>query len=139
MLDIAGRFQIPDEELTWRFVRAGGPGGQNVNKVASKAELRWRLQDNVTLPEDVKARLRTLERRRITNEGELLITSQRTRDQDRNRQDCLDKLTAMVLKAAERPTPRRATRPTASSRRARLRDKKVQATRKQLRRPPSEE
>src|SRR5262249_37901917 len=91
-MEINDRLRIPDEEFAWSFVRAGGPGGQNVNKVASKGVLRWDLAASPSVPEDVKSRLRTLLRRRITGEGELVLCSQRHRDQQRNRQDCLDKL-----------------------------------------------
>ena len=87
MLHVTHRLQIPESEFAWSFVRASGPGGQNVNKVASKAVLRWDVAHSPSLPEEVKARLRTLQRRRITGEGELVLSSQRYRDQDRNRQD----------------------------------------------------
>src|SRR5262249_23858929 len=84
VIAINEQVSVPDEELSWSFVRSGGPGGQNVNKVASKAVLRWRLADNRTLPEEARARLVGQQRRRITTEGELIITSQAHRDQDRN-------------------------------------------------------
>src|SRR5438552_1198077 len=116
MLTVNAEIQIPDDELHWSFVRSGGPGGQNVNKVASKAVLRWDLAASPGVPEAVKARLRTLQRRRITNDGELIVTSQRWRDQDRNRQDCLDKLREMLLEASAVPQPRRATKATRGSR-----------------------
>src|ERR1700739_3839094 len=109
MLEINDRLGIPEEEFQWTFVRSGGPGGQNVNKVASKAVLRWDLANSPSLPEDVKVRLRTLQRRGGTGEGELVLSSQRYRDQDRNRQDCLEKLREMILAAAARPRPRKAT------------------------------
>src|SRR5215472_10503959 len=111
MLDINDRIRIPEEEFSWSFVRSGGPGGQNVNKVASKAVLRWNLAASPSIPEPVKNRLRTLQRRRVTREGELVLSSQRYRDQGRNVEDCLDKLREMVLAATHVPKPRRATRP----------------------------
>jgi ribosome-associated protein len=80
MLEINAQLRIPDGELQWTFVRSGGPGGQNVNKVASKAVLRWNLASSPSLPEDIKTRLSILQRNRITTEGELIITSQRYRD-----------------------------------------------------------
>src|SRR5262249_26179800 len=108
-LEINERLAIPDAELTFTFARSGGPGGQNVNKVSSKAVLRWDLAANTSLPEEVKARLRGQERRRVTTEGELVITSQTYRDQERNKQECLDRLVEMVRRALLVPKPRKAT------------------------------
>jgi ribosome-associated protein len=102
MLEINAHLRIPDEEFEWSYVRSGGPGGQNVNKVASKAVLRWNVAGSPSLPADVKARLRAGQANRITAAGELVLTSQRYRDQERNRQDCLDKLREMVARAAAR-------------------------------------
>jgi ribosome-associated protein len=136
MLEITDRLRIPESEFHWTFVRSGGPGGQNVNKVASKAVLRWDLAGSPSVPEGVKARLRTLQRRRITGEGELVVNSQRYRDQERNRQDCLDKLRAMLQEAATPPRPRRATKPSRGSQEARLRGKRRRAATKAERRPP---
>jgi ribosome-associated protein len=130
---------VPDDELSWSFVRSGGPGGQNVNKVASKAVLRWRLADNTTLPEEARARLAGQQRRRITTEGELIITSQAHRDQDRNREECLDKLRAMVVAALTAPKPRKATRPTRGSKRRRLAEKRHRSAAKEARKGPVEE
>src|SRR5262245_58767093 len=110
MFTVSEQIQIPDEELHWSFVRSGGPGGQNVNKVASKAVLRWDLERSAGVPDAVKTRLRTLERRRITNDGELIVTSQRWRDQERNRQDCLEKLRELLLEASVLPRTRKATK-----------------------------
>src|SRR5438445_12419898 len=103
MVEVNEQIRIPESELEWSFVRSGGPGGQNVNKVASKAVLRWDLAGSPSVPEEVKARLRTLQRRRVTTEGVLVLNSQRFRDQDKNRQDCLDKLREMLLQAAVAP------------------------------------
>ena len=83
-MEINQRFEIPDDELTWSFARSGGPGGQNVNKVASKAVLRWNVERNTTIPADVRARLRARHHRRITVEGDLVLSSERYRDQARN-------------------------------------------------------
>jgi ribosome-associated protein len=124
MLGINERIHIPDDEFTWTFARSGGPGGQNVNKVASKAVLHWNVAESISLPAHVKTRLRTLQRRRFTKEGVLVLVSQRYRDQERNRQDCLEKLQVMVREATIIPRARRATRPTRGSREARLHAKK---------------
>lgn len=139
MLEINAHLRIPDDEFEWTYVRSGGPGGQNVNKVASKAVLRWDVAGSPSLPDDVKARLRARQANRITAEGELVLTSQRYRDQERNRQDCLDKLREMVARAAARPKVRRKTKPTRGSQEARLRTKKRRAATKAGRRRGADE
>jgi ribosome-associated protein len=133
MLQINSDLQIPEEEFQWSYSRSGGPGGQNVNKVASKAELRWNVLHTPSLPQDVKARLCTQLGRRITTEGELVLTSQRFRDQGSNREDCLEKLRAMILQAATPPRPRKKTRPSRASQRRRLEAKKRRAATKKAR------
>jgi ribosome-associated protein len=135
----AGPLTIADDELTWTFARSGGPGGQNVNKVASKAVLRWNLAGSRSAPEEVKARLRTLQRRRLTTEGELVLSSQRFRDQERNRADCLEKLRQLLIEAQARPKPRKATRPSRSAQERRLIAKRRRAVRKAQRRQPAED
>lgn len=139
MLEVNPHLRVPETEFEWSYVRSGGPGGQNVNKVASKAVLRWHLSASPSLPADVKARLRAREANRITTEGELVLTSQRFRDQERNRQDCLDKLREMIARAAARPKVRRKTKPTRGSQEARLRAKKRRAGTKAGRRGGHEE
>jgi ribosome-associated protein len=134
VLTITETIGIADEEISWTFARSGGPGGQNVNKVASKAILRWKPADNQSIPEEAKARLLGQQRRRITNEGELLIQGQRYRDQERNKEDCLERLREMILAALEAPIPRKATKPTRGSKRRRLQAKKEQSEKKQRRR-----
>jgi ribosome-associated protein len=134
MLHVNHDIQIPDEELHFSFARSGGPGGQNVNKVASKAVLRWSLAANASVPEHVKTRLRSLHGNRITAEGEIVIQSQRYRDQERNRQDCLDKLREFILQASALPKTRHATKPTRGSRERRLQAKKHRTARKTARR-----
>src|SRR6266480_7659794 len=99
MLEINAQLRIPDSELQWSFVRSGGPGGQNVNKVASKAVLRWNVKATAALPEDVKERFLTQQHRRITTEGDLVLNSQRFRDQEKNKSDCLEKVRQLVLQA----------------------------------------
>ena len=134
MLPITDSIAISLEELTWQYARSGGPGGQNVNKVASKAVLRWAMAVSPSVPADVKERLKTAHPAHITNDGEFLITSQTYRDQERNREACLEKLTAMLRKAAIPPMPRKKTKPSKSSNRRRLADKKHNADRKTQRR-----
>jgi ribosome-associated protein len=138
MLEVNDRIRIPDGEFRWTFVRSGGPGGQNVNKVASKAVLRWDIANSPSLPDDVKARFRVQQHRRITGEGELVVSSQRYRDQDRNRQDCLDKLREWVLQATTVPKPRKKTRPSRGSKERRLAAKRHRSTRKEDRKVPRE-
>jgi len=139
MLEVNDRIRIPDAELHWTFVRSGGPGGQNVNKVASKAVLRWDLAGSPAVPEDIKIRFRTLQRRRITTEGELVLSSQRYRDQERNRQDCLEKLRELLLQAAARPRVRKPTRPSRGSKARRVEMKRRRSATKTRRRRPAEE
>jgi ribosome-associated protein len=138
-MDITEAIQIPDVELNFTFARSGGPGGQNVNKVASKATLRWSVDANTSLPADVKDRLRARQRRRLTNEGELIIQGQRFRDQARNIEDCRARLRAMVLDALSAPKARRATKPSRGSKFRRLAAKRRQAERKAGRRTPAGE
>ncbi len=139
MLEVTERLSIPEDEWTWTYARSGGPGGQNVNKVASKAVLRWAMATSPSVPPEVKARLATTHPAHTTLEGEFLVTSQRYRDQERNRADCLEKLAAMVRRAATPPTVRKATKPTKGAKRRRLADKKHNADRKADRRGPAGE
>jgi ribosome-associated protein len=120
---------LPASELRWTAVRASGPGGQNVNKVSSKVELRFDFANTTALPGFARARLRMLAGTKLGATGELLITSQKTRDQAKNLADARDK-----LKALERPTPRRPTLPGRSQKRARLADKRHQGDKKAARR-----
>src|SRR5882757_1533960 len=103
IMEINDRLRIPDEEFAWSFVRSGGPGGQNVNKVASKAVLRWDLAASPSISDDVKERFRTANPSRVTTEGEVVISSERTRSQPMNKQDCLDILAALLLAATKVP------------------------------------
>jgi ribosome-associated protein len=134
MFEVTPQVRIPEEEFRWSYVRSGGPGGQNVNKVASKAVLRWDVAGSPSLPDDVRARFRAQQRRRITTEGELVLASQRYRDQERNREDCLEKLRAMLLQAATPPKVRRKTKPTRGSQERRLQTKRHRSARKAGRR-----
>jgi ribosome-associated protein len=134
MLIIDDKLRIPLREFQFTFARSSGPGGQNVNKVSTKAVLRWAVAASPSLPEPVRHRLLSRFRRRITAQGELLITSQRFRDAGRNTADCLEKLRQMLREAAEPVRPRRPTRPTRASVRRRIEDKRRQAQKKKCRR-----
>jgi ribosome-associated protein len=125
---------IPGAELTWTSVRASGPGGQNVNKVASKVELRYDLAASRALPEDAKMRLRALAGARLTADGQLVVVSQLTRDRSKNIEDARSKLAELVRKALVRPKKRRRTAPSASSERRRIESKRRQARKKLARR-----
>jgi ribosome-associated protein len=128
------RIQVPDEELSWTFVRAGGPGGQNVNKVASKAVLRWNLRDSPSLPADVKARLQARYPSRISSEGDLILTSQKYRDQPRNIEDCREKLRELIVGCLAMPKPRKPTKPGRGAKERRLKAKKQRSALKSSRR-----
>jgi len=134
MLTVTTRLQIPLQEFSFSFSRSGGPGGQNVNKVNSKAMLRWPVVSSPSLPEPVRQRLLTKCRRQITAEGDLLIVSQRFRDAGRNTADCLEKLRHLLLEAAAPTRIRKATRPTRGSVRRRIEHKRLQSKKKQQRR-----
>ena len=140
MIHITGAIAIEEREVAESFVRAAGPGGQNVNKVATAVQLRFDVRRSPSLPDDVRARLEKLAGRRLTQAGVLIITAQRYRTQERNRQDALERLVALLRRAAVRQTPRRPTKPTAGARRRRLEAKNRRAGIKKLRTtPPSVE
>jgi ribosome-associated protein len=134
MLIVASRLQIPLREFTFTYARSSGPGGQNVNKLSTKAILRWPVRTSKSLPEAVRGRFLARYGNKLTTEGDLLITSQRTRDAGRNTADCLEKLRRMLGVVAEPPKTRRPTRPTKSSIHRRLEQKKHQSGRKKQRR-----
>ncbi|WP_226467540.1 alternative ribosome rescue aminoacyl-tRNA hydrolase ArfB [Luteimonas panaciterrae] len=122
---------IPEQELTERFVRAAGPGGQNVNKVATAVELRFDVAGSPSLPEPVRARLLAKRDRRMTDEGVLVISAQRFRTQDRNRQDARERLAAFIESGLHAPKPRIATRPSRAAKARRLDAKRERSTIKQ--------
>jgi len=134
MIRINARIAIEDREVDESFVRASGPGGQNVNKLSTAVQLRFDVRGSPSLPGDVKARLERLAGTRLTRDGVLVIIAQRHRTQVRNRQDALERLIDLIRRAAVAPTPRRATRPTAGSRERRIESKKRRAGIKHLRR-----
>jgi ribosome-associated protein len=124
---------VPGAALALAFTRSSGPGGQNVNKVASKVELRVDLSRIEGLREDARRRLDTLTASRRDAQGRLLVTSQRTRDQSRNLEDARDKVRRLLVRALQPPRTRRATAPSAAAREQRLREKKSRAARKRAR------
>jgi ribosome-associated protein len=130
---VVGSVRVPAGDLAWSAVRASGPGGQNVNKVSTKVELRFDLAHTQALGEDARRRLFALARSRITTDGVLHITSQLTRDQRQNLEDARRKLAALIEAALHVPRARRATRPTAGSERRRLEEKRKNAHRKKQR------
>ena len=136
MLVVSPRVRVPQSEFEFSYARSSGPGGQNVNKVNSKATLRWPVTRSPSLPEDVRQRFLTRFASRLTSEGELLVTSQRYRDQPRNIADCLEKLRAMLAAVAVPPKPRRKTRPTKASGERRLKGKRATGEKKHSRRAP---
>ncbi|WP_436642888.1 alternative ribosome rescue aminoacyl-tRNA hydrolase ArfB [Microbaculum sp. FT89] len=127
---------IDESELEERFVQASGPGGQNVNKVATAVQLRFDVANSQSLTEYVRTRLKTLAGKRMTRDGVLVIDARRFRTQDRNREDARERLIDLIREAAERPTPRRPTKPTLGSKKRRLETKSKRAQVKKARGKP---
>ena len=136
----AGALIIDESEIVEAFVRASGPGGQNVNKVASAVELRFDARRSPSLPDDVAARLIKLAGARATQDGVIVIFAQKYASQPRNREDARERLAALLIEAQRRPVPRRATRPTLASKERRLEGKARRGVVKSLRgrRPEAE-
>lgn len=136
MLRLTPSIAIPDDELVERFVRASGPGGQNVNKVATAVELRFDAGQSRALPEGLRSRLLARRDRRISEDGVIVILAQRFRTQERNRADARERLLNLLLGALKPPKPRVATVPTRASKERRLGNKRERATRKRQRAKP---
>src|SRR6478735_12559512 len=120
MIQVTPSLSIDEDELEESFIRASGPGGQNVHKVSTAVQLRFDVRRSPNLPDDVRERLERLAGQRLTNDGVLIITAQRFRTQERNREDAQARLVELIRQATERPKPRRPTRPTLASKKRRL-------------------
>jgi len=133
VLEVTPTLVIPDTDLSFAFVRASGPGGQNVNKVSSAVQLRFDMQGSTALSDPVKSRLRALAGRRVTDDGAILIIARNQRSQDHNRREALERLVELIQRALVVPKTRRATKPTRASRERRLDTKSRQQQTKQRR------
>jgi ribosome-associated protein len=138
MIRVTAAIALDEKEILETFIRASGPGGQNVNKLATAVQLRFDVRASPALSEPVRARLVRLAGRRLTLEGVLVITAQRHRTQERNRADALERLLELIRQAAVPPVPRRPTRPSLASKRRRLESKTRRGEVKKLRNEPPE-
>jgi ribosome-associated protein len=133
MIPVTSDIILNDNELRFSFIHASGPGGQHINKVATAVQLRFNITNSPALPEDIKSRLITLGGKRITGDGELIITARRFRTQERNKQDAIKRLTSLVRKASTKPKPRYKATPTKASIEKRLKTKQHRKEVKQRR------
>ena len=135
MIQITSSIVIDEREIQMTFIRASGPGGQHVNKVATAVELRFDVGNSHSLPDDVHERLIRLAGKRITEAGELVILARQYRTQEHNRVDAIERLVKLIREAAKQPKSRRKTKPTAASKARRLQDKRRRSEKKRTRRP----
>jgi ribosome-associated protein len=133
MIEVTPDIWINENDISLDFIRSSGPGGQNVNKVASGVQLRYTVDASPALPEEVKGRLRQIARNRITEEGVLIIEAKRFRTQEQNREDAVARLVALIRQAAEKPRLRKKTRPSLEARRQRVEEKRRRGEKKRLR------
>ena len=138
MIRVTRTISIDESEIQEEFIRASGPGGQNVNKAATAVQLRFDVVNSRSLPDEVRKRLLSLARKRINEDGVLVIDARRYRSQRANRRDAMERLVKLIRKAARKPKIRRKTKPTQASKEQRLKDKKRRAKIKRLRRPIQE-
>jgi ribosome-associated protein len=129
-LVISPQFSVPDEEFEWKFIRSSGPGGQNVNKVASAVQLRFLLPVNTSLPVSVRNRLRRLAGQKLNDDGSILISARSARSQEQNRREALERLAELIRAAMVEPKVRKKTRPTRASQERRIESKKRRSSTK---------
>jgi len=133
MIKITSKISLNENELQFSFVRASGPGGQNVNKVSTVAQLQFDLRNNKSLPSEVKERLQKLVGKKLNNDGTIIIDARRFRSQERNKQDAINRLVALIKKSVEKPKPRKKTKPTKAAKLKRLDSKRKKSNLKKNR------